>query len=47
MNESHKIIDDSVVSEVVFTLTDSDGRVKYTNDNIYYELEIKEVDANP
>ena len=47
VNESHKIIDDSVVSEVVFTLTDSDGRVKYTNDNIYYELEIKEVDANP
>ena len=47
VNESHKIIDDSVVSEVVFTLTDSDGRTKYTNDNIYYELEIKEVDTNP
>ena len=46
-NESHKIIDDSIVSELVVTLTDGDGRVKYTNDNIYYEVEFKEIDFNP
>ena len=47
VNESHKIIDDAIISELRFTLTDSDGRVKYTNDNIYYEIEVKEIDANP
>ena len=47
VNESHKIIDDSIISELRFTLTDSDGRVKYTNDNIYYEIEVKEIDSNP
>jgi len=47
VNDSHKIIDDAIISELRFTLTDSDGRVKYTNDNIYYEIEVKEIDANP
>ena len=46
-NESHKIIDDTIISEIRFTLTDSDGRAKFTNDNIYYEIEVKEQDANP
>ena len=47
INESHKIIDSDVVSELVITLTDNDGNVKYCTDNIFYEIEIKESDANP
>ena len=47
VNESHKIIDSDVVSELVITLTDNDGNVKYCTDNIFYEIEIKESDANP
>lgn len=47
VNESHKIIDDDAVTDLVITLTDSDGNVKYCTDNIYYEIEFKEIDFNP
>ena len=43
VEESHKIIDADTVTEMEFYLSDITGQQRGTSENVYYEVEFKEV----